>query len=208
MKPLLLVVVLALSQSTFPAPAQDARRASGAEQTAVLAGGCFWGVEAVFERLAGVKDVVSGFAGGTRASARYELVSAGTTGHAEAVRIVYDPSVITYGQLLKVFFAVAHDPTELNRQGPDEGPQYRSSVFFDSAEQKAIAEAYVKQLNDARVFDRPIATTVVKLEGFYPAEAYHQDFVRHHPSYPYVVFNDLPKLRHLEKSFPELIKAK
>ena len=208
MKPLLLVVVLASSQSTFPAPAQDARRASGAEQTAVLAGGCFWGVEAVFERLAGVKDVVSGFAGGTRASARYELVSAGTTGHAEAVRIVYDPSVITYGQLLKVFFAVAHDPTELNRQGPDEGPQYRSSVFFDSAEQKAIAEAYVKQLNDARVFDRPIATTVVKLEGFYPAEAYHQDFVRHHPSYPYVVFNDLPKLRHLETSFPELIKAR
>jgi peptide-methionine (S)-S-oxide reductase len=208
MRPLLLVVVLALSQSTFPAPAVDARRASGAEQTAVLAGGCFWGVEAVFERLAGVRGVVSGFAGGTRASARYELVSAGTTGHAEAVRISYDPSVITYGQLLRVFFAVAHDPTELNRQGPDEGPQYRSSVFFDSAEQKAIAEAYIRQLNDARVFARPIATTVVKLEGFYPAEAYHQDFVRHHPSYPYVVYNDLPKLRHLETSFPELVKAK
>jgi peptide-methionine (S)-S-oxide reductase len=205
---LLLTVLLAVNQSPLPAPAQDARRAPGAEQTAVFAGGCFWGVEAVFERLAGVKDVVSGFAGGTKTTANYELVSAGTTGHAEAVRIKYDPSAISYGRLLQIFFAIAHNPTELNRQGPDEGPQYRSSVFYEGTEQQAIAEAYIKQLNDAHSFARPIVTTVVKLEGFYAADAYHQDFVRRHPQYPYVVVNDLPKLRHLEASFPELLKSK
>ena len=205
---LLLTVWLVASQTKVPPPAQDVQRVAGTEQTAVFAGGCFWGVEAVFERVAGVKDVVSGFAGGTRATAQYERVSAGTTGHAEAVRIVYDPSAISFGQLLTIFFAVAHDPTELNRQGPDEGPQYRSSVFYDGAEQKAIVEAYITQLNAARVFARPIVTTVEKFEGFYPAEPYHQDFVRRLPHHPYVVVNDLPKIRHLEATFPELLKSK
>lgn len=205
---LLLTALVATPALQFPAPMQDGKRPAAAEETAVLAGGCFWGVEAVFERLAGVKEVVSGFAGGTSATARYDAVSEGTTAHAEAVKITYDPSVISYGQLLRVFFAVAHDPTELNRQGPDEGPQYRSSIFYSSADQKAIAEAYIRQLTDARVFTRPIATTVVSLPGFYRAEAYHQDFVRRNPRYPYVVAHDLPKLQHLESSFPELLRPR
>ena len=178
------------------------------ERTAVLAGGCFWGVEAVFERLEGVKDVVSGFAGGSKASAHYDIVSTGTTGHAEAVKITYDPSKVTYEQLLKVFFTVAHDPTQLNRQGPDDGTQYRSSIFYGTPEEKAIAEALIKRLNDANVFSRRVVTTVVSLEGFYPAEPYHQDFIRKNPRYPYVVYNDLPKLDHLETAFPELLKRK
>jgi peptide-methionine (S)-S-oxide reductase len=197
----------AASAQQIPAPAQDSTKTSG-EQTAVLAGGCFWGVEAVFERLNGVKDVVSGFAGGSKSSAVYDIVSSGTTGHAEAVRIKYDASKITYGQLLRVFFDVAHDPTQLNRQGPDEGPQYRSAIFFENAEQKAIAEAYIRQLNDARIFPRRIVTTVVTLDGFYPAEPYHQDFVQRNPNYPYVVMHDLPKLERLRKEFPDLIKRR
>jgi peptide-methionine (S)-S-oxide reductase len=192
--------------TNFPAPTQDVK--ANGEQTAVLAGGCFWGVEAVFERLNGVKDVVSGFAGGTRNSANYDIVSTGTTGHAEAVKITYDPTKITYGKLLQVFFAVAHDPTQLNRQGPDEGPQYRSSIFYGTPDEKTVAEAYIAQLNDAKTFKRRIATTVVKLEGFYPAEANHQNFVQRNPNYPYVVYNDLPKLDHLRKEFPELLTRK
>jgi peptide-methionine (S)-S-oxide reductase len=191
-----------------PGVARDVKAPVNGEQTAVLAGGCFWGVEAVFERLEGVKDVVSGFAGGSKASAHYDIVSTGATGHAEAVKITYDPSKVTYEQLLKVFFTVAHDPTQLNRQGPDEGTQYRSSIFYGTPEERAIAEALIKRLNDANVFSRRVVTTVVSLEGFYPAEPYHQDFIRKNPRYPYVVYHDLPKLDHLEKAFPELLKRK
>lgn len=205
---LVLLSVLLTGAWQFPTPSQDVIEPHARERTAVFAGGCFWGVEAVFEKLAGVKDVVSGYAGGTKATARYDVVSSGTTGHAEAVRIVYDPARISFGQLLKVFFAVAHDPTELNRQGPDEGPQYRSSIFYQGAEQQTIAAGYIKQLNDARVFARPIATTVVPLDGFYAAEPDHQDFVRRNPRHPYVMFHDLPKLQHLEKIFPELLRSK
>jgi peptide-methionine (S)-S-oxide reductase len=176
------------------------------EQTAVLAGGCFWGVEAVFEALNGVKDVVSGYSGGSKISANYHVVSQGTTGHAESVKITYDASKISYGQLLKVFFAVAHDPTQLNRQGPDEGPQYRSAIFFSGPEQKAVAEAYIAQLNDARVFTRRIVTTVTTLDAFYPAEAEHQDFVRRNPWNAYVLANDKPKIEHLAQDFPSLLK--
>jgi len=193
-------------ESSFPKPLKDAAAAPGPTQTAVLAGGCFWGVEAVFERLKGVSDVVSGFAGGSKATAHYEVVSLGITGHAESVRITYDPAQITYGQLLRVFFSVAHDPTELNRQGPDEGTQYRSSIFFATDEQRDIAQAYMQQLDAAKVYKRRIVTKIVPLDGFYPAEAYHQDFLRRNPTYPYIVYNDLPKLDHLQKAFPELLK--
>jgi peptide-methionine (S)-S-oxide reductase len=192
---------------TPPMAAQSPQTPAG-DEVAVLAGGCFWGVEAVFERLKGVKEVVSGFAGGSKASAHYDIVSTGATGHAETVRITYDPSQISYEQLLQVFFVVAHDPTQLNRQGPDEGRQYRSSIFYADTRQRAIAEAFITHLNDAKVFRRPVVTTVVPLEGFYPAEPSHQDFVRKNPRYPYVVYNDLPKLEHLEKAFPELLERK
>jgi peptide-methionine (S)-S-oxide reductase len=197
-----------VAAAEFPKPLKDAplAPAGSAPQTAVLAGGCFWGVEAVFERLRGVSDVVSGYAGGNKATAHYEVVSRGTTGHAESVRIAYDPSQISYGQLLTVFFSVAHDPTQLNRQGPDDGTQYRSSIFFASDEQRQVALAYIQQLDAAKVFKRPIVTTVVPLDGFYPAEAYHQDFVAHNPTYPYVMYNDLPKIDHLEKAFADLLK--
>ena len=192
--------------SRFPDPQVDPAPAKGGTQTAVLAGGCFWGVEAVFERLKGVSDVVSGYAGGNKASAHYQLVGTGTTGHAESVQITYDPATISYGRLLKVFFAVAHDPTQLNRQGPDEGPQYRSSIFYATPEQKAVAEAYIAQLNAAKLFKKPIVTTVAALDGFYPAEAYHQNFLDEHPDHPYIVYNDLPKIEHLKKEFPELLR--
>jgi peptide-methionine (S)-S-oxide reductase len=195
------------ASSRFPDPAQDVKAQAG-QQTAVLAGGCFWGVEAVFERLKGVSDVTSGFAGGSKNTAHYEVVSSGTTGHAESVKITYDPAVITYGQLLKIFFAIAHDPTQLNRQGPDEGTQYRSAIFYGSADERAVAEAYIRQLNEAKIFKRAIVTQVVPLDGFYPAEAYHQNFIVKNPSYPYVVYNDLPKLENLKKEFPELLKSK
>ena len=195
--------------SRFPEPAQDIKAASsGTQQTAVLAGGCFWGVEAVFERLDGIVDVVSGYAGGAKDTAHYPIVSMGSTGHAESVKITYDPARITYGQLLKIFFAVAHDPTQMNRQGPDEGTQYRSAIFYASAEQKEVAQAYIRQLDAAKVFRRPIVTQVVPLDGFYPAEAYHQNFLDNNPTYPYIVYNDLPKLEHLRKEFPEMMKRK
>ena len=203
---LLSVITLDLRASDFPKPAKDVpASAPGTQQTAVLAGGCFWGVEAVFERLRGVSDVVSGFAGGSKATAHYEVVSLGMTGHAEAVRITYDPSQISFGQLLTVFFEVAHDPTELNRQGPDEGKQYRTSIFYANEAQRDAAQAYIQQLDAAKVFKRRIVTTVVPLEGFYPAEPYHQDFLRRNPTYPYIVYNDMPKLRHLEAAFPDLL---
>lgn len=196
------------SATTIPNPALDAPLASvKGEQTAVVAGGCFWGVEAVFEHVKGVIKVTSGYSGGSAGTAQYETVSTGATGHAESVRIVYDPSQISYGQLLKVFFSVAHDPTELNRQGPDSGTQYRSAIFYGNEEQKRIADAYIDQLNKAKVFGAPIVTKVTALQAFYDAEGYHQDYLAHHPDEPYIVFNDLPKVENLKKYFPDLYKA-
>lgn len=189
----------------IPDPALNAPLAAKkGEQTAVLAGGCFWGIEAVFEHVKGVTNVTSGYSGGSADTANYELVSSGETGHAESVRITYDPSQISYGQLLKVFFAVAHDPTQLNRQGPDTGTQYRSAIFYSGDEQKRIAEAYIKQLNQAKVFERPIATQVSGLNSYYPAEAYHQDYAARHPDDSYIVINDLPKVASLRQQFPKL----
>jgi peptide-methionine (S)-S-oxide reductase len=197
-----------MGASAFPDPAQDVKAPGTGAQTAVLAGGCFWGVEGVFERLNGVSDVVSGYAGGSKSTAIYTIVSTGATGHAESVKITYDPNRITYGQLLKIFFAIAHDPTELNRQGPDEGTQYRSSIFYLNEEQKQVAMAYIKQLNDVKVFRRSIVTTVVPFEAFYPAENYHQNFLVRNPAYPYIVYNDLPKVKQLEQAFPAMVKGK
>ena len=197
------------SATKIPDPALDAPLASAkGEQTAVLAGGCFWGVEAVFEHVKGVTDVKSGYSGGSAAEAQYGKVSTGQTGHAESVRIIYDPSQISYGQLLKVFFSVAHDPTELNRQGPDTGTQYRSAIFYSNEEQKRIAEAYIDQLNKAKVFAGPIVTQVASLESFHEAEGYHQDYLANHPDEPYIVINDLPKVENLRKHLPGLYKAK
>jgi peptide-methionine (S)-S-oxide reductase len=193
----------------LPAPAVDAGRAPApGKQTTVFAGGCFWGVQAVFQHLKGVITATSGYAGGTAKTADYETVSTGETGHAESVQVVFDPSQITYGQLLRVFFSVAHDPTQLNRQGPDEGTQYRSAIFFASEEQKKIAEAYVAQLNQAKVLSGPIVTQIRPLQAFYPAEGYHQNYAELHPNQPYIMFNDLPKLDHLKQEFPDLYKAK
>ena len=195
--------------AAVPAPVVDAPRASTAgQQTAVLSGGCFWGVQAVFQHVKGVISATSGYSGGSAKAAEYEIVSTGETGHAESVQIVYDPSQITYGELLRVFFSVAHDPTQLNRQGPDEGTQYRSAIFFANDEQKHVAEAYIAQLNQAKVFARPIVTQVVPLQGFYPAEAYHQNYAALHPNQPYIVFNDAPKVEHLKKEFPDLYTGK
>jgi peptide-methionine (S)-S-oxide reductase len=193
----------------IPDPAVDAPLATAkGKSTVVLAGGCFWGVEAVFEHVKGVTNVVSGYSGGTAKTASYDAVSAGQTEHAEAVRITYDPSQITYGRLLKIFFAVAHDPTQLNRQGPDVGKQYRSAIFYADAEQKRIADGYINQLNQAKVFKRQIVTQVVALNSFYQAEAYHQDYAAHHPEQPYIVSHDLPKVDKLRKHFPDLYVAK
>ncbi len=178
--------------------------AASGEQTAVFAGGCFWGVDAVFKHVRGVAAVVSGYAGGSAATAHYEVVSTGTTGHAESVKVTYDPSQISYAQLLRIFFSVAHDPTQLNRQGPDVGSQYRSAIFYANQEQKETALEYIEQLNQAKVFPAPIVTQVVPLQGFYPAEEYHQNFLARHPDYPYIVYNDLPKLRALQKEFSAL----
>jgi len=175
-------------------------------QTIVLAGGCFWGIEAVFEHVKGVTDAVSGYAGGTKAQAEYETVSTGTTGHAESVQVTFDPTKVSLEKLLQVFFSVAHDPTQLNRQGPDVGPQYRSAIFFQNEEQERIARAYIDQLTKAKVHPRPIVTQVVKLEGFYPAEEYHQNFAERNPTYPYIVYHDLPKVANLKKQFPDLYR--
>jgi peptide-methionine (S)-S-oxide reductase len=195
------------SNGPFPDPAVDLERtATRGKQTAVLAGGCFWCTEAVFEQLAGVEKVVSGYSGGDAATAHYKVVSEGRTEHAEVIEITYDPSRLTYGQLLKIFFSVAHDPTQLNRQGPDHGKQYRSAVFYANADQRRIAEAYIGQLSKAKAFEAPIVTQVVSLKAFYPAEAYHQDFVRNNPRHSYVVVNALPKLEKLRKLYPESVK--
>lgn len=189
----------------FPTATVDQPKASSSSrQTAVIAGGCFWGIQAVFQHTKGVISATSGYSGGAAKTAEYELVSTGETGHAESVQITYDPSKITYGQLLRVFFSVAHDPTQLNRQGPDEGTQYRSAIFYATDEQKRIAEAYIAQLEKAKVFQRPIVTQVVALRAFYPAEAYHQDYAALHPNNPYIVYNDAPKIAHLREQFPDL----
>ena len=196
------------SVAAIPDPTLDAPLASvKGKQTAVLAGGCFWGVEAVFEHVKGVTDVRSGYSGGSASTAQYEKVGTGETGHAESVRITYDPSRISYGQLLKVFFSVAHDPTELNRQGPDTGTQYRSAIFYSNEEQQRIAQAYIDQLDRAKVFARPIVTQVAALESFNEAEGYHQDYLVNHSAQPYIVINDLPKIENLRKQLPGLYKT-
>jgi peptide-methionine (S)-S-oxide reductase len=174
----------------------------------VFAGGCFWGVEGVFRHVKGVSSAVSGYAGGTTKNPDYDMVSTGTTGHAESVQVVYDPSQVSYGQLLQVFFSVAHDPTQLNRQGPDHGTQYRSAIFTTNTEQKRVATAYVAQLDRAKAFPRPIVTEIVALPTFYPAEAYHQNFLALNPTYPYIVYNDLPKIANLKTEFPTLYTGK
>lgn len=191
----------------LPAPAVDAPLAvNSGQQTAVFAGGCFWGIQAVFQHVKGVKEATSGYSGGSVTAPGYEEVSTGTTGHAESVKITYDPSQISYGQLLKVFFSVAHDPTQLNRQGPDSGTQYRSAIFFANDEQKRIADAYIAQLEQAKSFSHPIVTQVVPLKAFYTAEAYHQNYATLHPDNPYIAINDAPKVEHLRQQFPDLYK--
>jgi peptide-methionine (S)-S-oxide reductase len=184
----------------IPAPAADLAAADGL-QTAVVAGGCFWGVQGVFQHTAGVVNAVSGYAGGSQMSATYEQVSTGTTGHAESVQIKFDPKKISYGKILQIFFSVAHDPTQLNRQGPDSGTQYRSAIFTTSDEQKKVADAYIAQLNAAKVYGKPIVTKVSSLQAFFPAEAYHQDYLTLHPNQPYIAYNDLPKVENLKKLF-------
>ena len=192
------------ARQAVPTPGFDAPLAGKTgTQTAVFAGGCFWGIEAVFEHVKGVRDASSGYAGGSAASADYETVSGGSSGHAESVKIVFDPSVISYGQLLKVFFSVAHDPTQLNRQGPDRGSQYRSAIFTTSPEQQRIATAYIAQMSAARTFgDKPIVTRVEPLKAFFPAEKYHQDFARLNPTHPYITYWDAPKVAALKREFP------
>ena len=186
----------------IPAPASDIPASDGL-QTVVVSGGCFWGVQGVFQHTAGVASAVSGYAGGSKTTASYEMVSTGTTGHAESVQIKYDPQKISYGKILQIFFSVAHDPTQLNRQGPDSGTQYRSAIFTTTAEQKKVADAYIAQLNAAKVYQKPIVTKVGSLEGFFPAEAYHQDYLTLHPNQPYIAYNDIPKVENLKKLFAE-----
>jgi peptide-methionine (S)-S-oxide reductase len=185
-----------------PPPAADVPPSDGL-QTAVIAGGCFWGVQGVFQHTSGVASAVSGYAGGSKMTASYEQVSTGSTGHAESVQIKYDPKKISYGKILQIFFSVVHDPTQLNRQGPDSGTQYRSAIFTTSDEQKKVADAYIAQLNAAKVYSKPIVTKVGALEGFFPAEAYHQDYLTLHPNQPYIAFNDLPKVENLKKIFAD-----
>jgi len=207
--PLLVYISLAVVAVAKAVPANAVESGSpstGAPQTAVFAGGCFWGVDAVFKHVKGVDRVLSGYAGGAASTAQYETVSTGTTGHAESVEVTYDPSQVSYNDLLKVFFFAAHDPTELNEQGPDEGTQYRSAIFYTNVDQKKAADAYIATLDREKAFPQPIVTQVVPLKGFYPAEAYHQDYLERHPHNPYIVFNDLPKLALLQQKFPQLYK--
>ena len=194
---------------TLPAPVADIPASSvKATQTAVFAGGCFWGVEAVFRHVKGVQGAVSGYAGGTAETADYQRVSSGATRHAESVEVTFDPTQVSYGQLLRVFFSVAHDPTQLNRQGPDVGPQYRSAIFYVNDEQKSVAQAYIAQLNQAKVFPRSIVTEVVALPKFYPAEPYHQNYAERNPNQPYIVIHDAPKVANLKQHFPTLYVGK
>ncbi|RWE75104.1 MAG: peptide-methionine (S)-S-oxide reductase MsrA [Mesorhizobium sp.] len=191
----------------IPPPAMDEKAASGTEK-AIFAGGCFWGVQGVFQHVKGVSKAVSGYTGGSAENAVYEVVGTGRTGHAESVEITYDPSKVTYGQLLQVYFSVAHNPTQLNYQGPDSGTQYRSTIFAENDEQKKVAESYIAQLDKAKVFPKPIVTTLETGKTFYPAEDYHQDFLTLNPTYPYIVYNDLPKIENLKALFPQLYSEK
>jgi peptide-methionine (S)-S-oxide reductase len=209
---LLLAAGFAATRSTaeearvIPPPAADEAASGGASEVAVVAGGCFWGVQGVFQHVDGVTRAVSGYAGGEKATAHYEMTSSGQTGHAESVQITYDPRKISYGRILQVYFSVAHDPTELNRQGPDSGKQYRSAIFPQNEEQAKVAKAYIAQLDSAHAFNEPIVTTIEPGRTFYPAEDYHQDFLAHNPGYPYIVFNDLPKIANLKRVFPALYR--
>ncbi|MHC1549975.1 peptide-methionine (S)-S-oxide reductase MsrA [Phyllobacterium sp. K27] len=198
---------LAESVTMVPPPAMD-QSISAKMEKIVLAGGCFWGVQGVYQHMKGVTNAVSGYSGGTKATANYELVSSGDTGHAEAVEISYDPKIVSLGKILQVYFSVAHNPTELNRQGPDVGPQYRSAVFTTSADQEKVVKAYIDQLDKAKVYSDPIVTNVSSLEAFYPAEAYHQDYATINPTQPYIVYNDLPKIENLSKLFPQEYREK
>jgi peptide-methionine (S)-S-oxide reductase len=200
------VAVSAEPATQVPAPVQDEKVAATHSETAVFAGGCFWGVQGVFEHVRGVKQVAAGYSGGAASTAQYETVSGGDTGHAESVQITYDPTQITYGRLLQIFFSVAHNPTELDYQGPDHGTQYRSAVFPVNPEQKMVAQAYIAQLDKAHVFSQPVVTRVENFKGFYPAENYHQNFLALHPDYPYIAINDLPKVTDLKKMYPDLYR--
>jgi peptide-methionine (S)-S-oxide reductase len=209
-----LIASFTLCAASLPGPAVDENKSEKKSETVVLAGGCFWGVQAVFADVKGVTSTISGYAGGSKANAHYEIVSTGTTGHAESVQVTFDPSQVSFGQLLKIYFSVVHDPTELNRQGPDTGTQYRSEIFYTSDEQKRVADAYIQQLTAAKVFHGPIVTKVAPLQAFYSAEDYHQDYVLHckqgSPTCTnkgYVVYNDMPKLTNLHAEFPELCKG-
>jgi len=197
--------VMSAAQKVFPDPPADVP-ASGGDQVAVFAGGCFWGIEGVYEKLKGVKSAVAGYSGGDKSTAHYEIVSEGNTGHAESVQVTFDPNQITYGQLLKIFFSVAHNPTEKNRQGPDTGTQYRSVIFYTSDDQKKVAESYIKLLDESGVYSHPIVTLVVPLKAFYAAEAHHQHYMENIPMQPYIVYNDRPKVDALKKYFPDLCK--
>jgi peptide-methionine (S)-S-oxide reductase len=195
--------------TVVPPPAADMPAAtSGEAQTAVLAGGCFWGVQAVFQHVKGVTQVLSGYSGGSKDTAEYEVVSSGTTGHAESVQIKFDPKQISYGRILQIYFSVAHDPTQLNRQGPDTGTQYRSAIFFANPTQQRVAQDYIAQLDKAHIFRRPIATQLTQFAAFYPAEGYHQDYATLHPNNPYIYYNDLPKVENLKHLFPEVYRDK
>ena len=195
------------SATVVPAPTVD-EKTSAATETAVFAGGCFWGVQGVFQHVEGVKNAVSGYAGGTKENAEYEKVGSGRTGHAESVKVTYDPQKISYGRLLQIYFSVAHDPTELNRQGPDTGTQYRSTIFPANDEQAKVAKAYIDQLNAANTYGKKLATTIEPGKAFYPAEAYHQDYLTLNPRQPYIVYNDLPKIEALKKMFPSVYRTK
>ena len=210
--PVALILFAARTSSSRPlaqpavAPTLDPVASSAREDTAVFAGGCFWGVEAVFRHVKGVKSAVSGYAGGSVGSPSYEQVSTGDSGHAESVQVIYDPSQVTYGKLLHIFFSVVHDPTQLNRQGPDHGTQYRSAIFYNTPQQQQVAESYIKQLTAAKTFSRPIVTQVSKLNGFYRAEEYHQNYLAQHPNQLYIVINDKPKVEALKKEFPDVYR--
>lgn len=197
----------AAASPAVPAPTID-EAATAPTETAVLAGGCFWGVQGVFQHVQGVSSAVSGYAGGAAVTAKYRVVGSGATGHAEAVKVTFDPRKISYGRLLQIYFSVAHDPTELNRQGPDSGTQYRSTIFPANAEQEKVARSYIAQLNQANTFGKPLATTVEPQKAFYPAEDYHQDFLTLNPTHPYIVVNDLPKVAELKRLFPAVYQDK
>ena len=195
----------ASARTNFPDPPAETPGAPGSTRTAVLAGGCFWGMEGVFEQLKGVMDVTSGYSGGEAETAHYKIIGTGSTDHAESIQVTFDPSSISYGELLKVFFSVSHDPTQLNYQGPDIGRHYRSAIFYTGEQQKQVAEEYIRTLERSRIFKKRIVTQVVPLEKFYPAEDYHQDFMDRNPNHPYIVYWDMPKVEHLKKEFPELL---